>query len=553
MDKLLHPSDWGLIPLVGQVVPVEPGARGFAIPGLSWDYLWNLIAALLILVIGIIVASVLSSITKRLLKQTRIDNRLASWITGSSDETKLPVENWIAGAVYALVLIFVFVAFLERLQLTFVSQPLNNFLNQILSFLPQIGGALILLGIAWAIASIVKLVVTRGLRAIDLDRRLGQHMDQAEGSDQIALSETLGSALYWFIFLLFLPSILSVLELEGTLRPVQSLVEGILNIVPNILAAILIAAAGWLVATVVRRIVTNLLAASGADSFGTRFGLNQSRMGQSLSGLAGTIVYILILIPFAIAALNALRIEAISVPAIAMLEQILLAVPLILAAAAILFFAYVLGRFVADLISNLLSSVGFDNLFYWLGLQSRPTPTRITHDPITQEPIPLDEQPTILQSDRGGLKSPSELVGIIVLVGIMLFAILTAAEVLQLTALTLIVGGLLQISGQVLVGLIVFAVGLYIANLVFSLIVSSGTRNARFLAQSARVTLLILVGAMALRQMGIASDIVNLAFGLLLGAVAVAIAISFGLGGREVAADQLREWLASFKEDKSLH
>jgi hypothetical protein len=52
---------------------------------------------------------------------------------------------------------------------------------------------------------------------------------------------------------------------------------------------------------------------------------------------------------------------------------------------------------------------------------------------------------------------------------------------------------------------------------------------------------------MALQQIGVASDIINLAFGLLLGAVAVAIAIAFGLGGRDVASEQIREWLNSFK------
>ncbi|MBD0364430.1 MAG: hypothetical protein ICV55_16965, partial [Coleofasciculus sp. C3-bin4] len=49
---------------------------------------------------------------------------------------------------------------------------------------------------------------------------------------------------------------------------------------------------------------------------------------------------------------------------------------------------------------------------------------------------------------------------------------------------------------------------------------------------------------------GIASDIVNLAFGLLLGAIAVAIALAFGLGARDIAAGQVREWLDSFKQDR---
>jgi hypothetical protein len=54
------------------------------------------------------------------------------------------------------------------------------------------------------------------------------------------------------------------------------------------------------------------------------------------------------------------------------------------------------------------------------------------------------------------------------------------------------------------------------------------------------------VAAMALQQMGIAPNIVNLAFGLLLGAIAVAVAIAFGLGGRDVAANQLQNWFDTF-------
>lgn len=50
--------------------------------------------------------------------------------------------------------------------------------------------------------------------------------------------------------------------------------------------------------------------------------------------------------------------------------------------------------------------------------------------------------------------------------------------------------------------------------------------------------------------MGIADDIVNMAFLLILGAVAVAIALSFGLGGREAAGRQMEHWLAKLRKDK---
>jgi hypothetical protein len=334
---------------------------------------------------------------------------------------------------------------------------------------------------------------------------------------------------------------------------VQQLLNNILGILPNILGAVLIAATGWLIAQVVRRIVTNLLAASGADQLGARFGLRGTVGGQSLSWILGTIVYVLILIPTAIAALQKLQIEAISTPAIAMLNQILNAIPKIFTAALILVIAYVLGQFLSDLVTNILTSIGFNNIFQWLGLPS-PRATRTTRVTVTPE-TPLDAsspsgRETTLQPSTVPARTPSELIGIIVLVGIMLFAAVAAIDVLQIAALTAIVSGIVVISGRILGGLIVFAIGLYLANLVFNLITSSGSRQSRILAQIARIAIIALVLPMALQQMGIAGNIVELAFGLLLGAIAVAIALAFGLGSRDIAASQVREWLSSFKENR---
>jgi Conserved TM helix len=504
-----------------------------------WLFIPNLIGAIAILVLGWLIAAITAALVRGLLNRTSIDNRIADWITGRPDSAEAPeVEKWVSSAVYWLILIFTLVAFLQALNLTAVSAPLNNLLNQVLAFLPRLAGAAILLGVAWVLASLVKLLVTRGLRAFQLDRRLGQQVGDSPSS-QFSLSETIGNTLYWLVFLFFLPAVLNALELQGTLQPVQRLLDEILSILPNIFAAILIGVVGWFIAQIVRRIVTNLLAATGADRLGARFGLSTAT-GQSLSGIIGTIVYVFILIPTAIAALNALGIAAISAPAIAMLDQILNAIPRIFTAGLILALAYLIGRFVADFVTNILTSIGFNNIFNWLGLSSvRPTVRRQPEDAFSEVP----ETPTVT-------RTPSEIVGIVALVGIILLAIVPATEVLAFPGLTVIVTAILAISGQILAGLVVFAIGLFLANFAYNLIVGSGTYQAKILANTARIAIIALVSAMALQQMGVASDIVNLAFGLLLGAIAVAIALAFGLGGREIAADQVREWLASFKDKK---
>ncbi len=495
------------------------------------QFLPRLLGAVVILVIGWLIAAVAASVVRGILNRTKIDNRIASGLTGSDS---IQVEKFIAGLVFWSILLLTIVGVLDTLELRVASQPLNSFLNQIGDFLPRLVAAGVILLIAWLVATLVKLITIRGLNALRVDERLNppETRDSVPSLNQLSLSETIGNALYWFIFLLFLIPVLDTLGLEQALQPVQTLVTQIISILPNILAAVLIGVVGWFVANIVRRIVTNLLAATGIDDLGRRFGLSSTAGAQSLSSIIGTIVYVLILIPVAIASLNALRIDAISLPAIAMLQQILNALPAIFTAIAIWIVAYFVGRFVGELVTNILTSIGFNNIFSVLGL---PTPVRRTTYPAETE-VPITPA-----------RTPSEIAGIVVLVGIMLFATVAAVNILNIPALTLLVSGIVVIFGRILAGLIVFAIGLFLANLAFNIIASSGNAQARILAQVARIAIIALVSAMALQQIGVASDIVNLAFGLLLGAIAVAAALSFGLGGREIARDQVQSWLNSFK------
>ncbi len=498
--------------------------------------LLNLVLGIAALIVGYIVATIAASITQGLLKKTNLDNKIANWVTGSP-RSNLAVEKWIGGTVFWLIMLFAIVAFLQTIQLTAVSEPIKNLLSQVTTFLPKLLGAGLLILVAWLLATIAKIVVTRGLGSLGLERRLGEQTGEAP---QFAVTETVANALYWFIFLLFLPAILSTLELQGTLQPVQQLLNQILSILPNIFAAILIGGAGWLIAQVVRRIVTNLVAATGADQLGSKFGLSHSQ--QSLSVITGTLVYVLILIPTAIAALNALKIEAISQPAISMLTQILNAIPQIFTAVAILGIAYVIGQFVSEILTNVLTGIGFDNIFQWLGVGSIARPISVP----TTEPDEFDAAEVF--NPPTSSRTPSEVLGVVAWVGIVLFGAIAATDVLKIPALNGIIAGVTVIAGKIIYGLVVFAIGLYLANLAFNIISSSGNRQAKIVGQAARISIIALVTAMALQQMGIASDIVNLAFGLLLGAIAVAIALAFGLGGRDIAAEQVRSWLASFQE-----
>lgn len=494
--------------------------------------LLNVVKAIAILVIGLILAKIAAGITKAVLNRTNIDNNIAQWATGGqAGSPPAPVEEWLSGAVFWIIIVFTVVAVLETLKLDTVSGPLNSFLDTILGFLPSIFGAAILLGVAWLLGTIVKMIVVRTLNALNIDQRLGEQVGDG-GTSQFSLAQTIGNALYYLIFLLFLPSVLETLGLQGTLDPVLSMLGEIWGIVPNIGAAIAIGAIGWFIAQLVQRLVTSFLTAAGANQIGERFGLSSSG-GRSLAGIIGTIVYVLILIPVATAALNALQIQAISGPSIAMLSQVTNTIPKLFAAAGILAVFYVIGQFVSDLATNVLTDVGFNNLFNWLGFSTSTTDQTAESD-TPQNPLTS--------------RTPSELAGLLLLIGIMIAGIVAATDVLQIPALTDIVAGVGFIGARVLSGLVVLAIGLFLANFAFNLITGSGARQSNILAQVARIAIIAFSLALGLQQMGIAPDIVNLAFGLLLGAIAVAIALAFGLGGRDVAGEQVREWLDSFKK-----
>lgn len=499
------------------------------------DSLLNIVWAIAILVIGWISATVIKSLSLRVLKKTDIDNKLAAWLSGNKQQD-LPIEQWISEFFYWLIILFTVIALLQTFQLTAVYEPLQGFINKVTAFFPQIFGAAVWLGVAWIVATIVRAIATKGLTQLKIAEKLDQqvHGDgdgPTEASQSTSLNDTIGNAAYWFIFLLFLPPILETLGLNSTLAPLQGLINKVILILPNILAAVLIGAVGWLIAQVVRRLVTNLLKASGADNLGKKFGLSGD---QGLSWLLGTLAYVLILIPVSISALEVLQIAAISGPAIAMLQDTLEILPKLLGAAIILTLAYVIGQYVSELVTQILEGLGFNNVYRWLGFEIEGAVTAPTDG---ETPAP------------SGGRSPSEILGIVVLVAVMLVAALTAVDILEIEALTTVVAIILEVAGRILVALVIFAVGLYLSNLAYGLITSSGSKQSKILGQTARIVILTLIAAMALEQLSIAPNIVNLAFGLLTGGVAVAIALAFGLGGRDVAADLLRSWLNNFKQD----
>lgn len=474
----------------------------------------NLLIAILILIVGYIIARILGSVTRRLLGRLSLDNRLAEWLSEPEARREFNIENTVAIVVFWLVMLFVFVAFFERLNLTLLASPIEAFLNRFTTeYLPRLVAAGLLLFVAWLVAVALRFLVLRGGALLKLDERLSKYAALKE-EERVSFTDTLATAIYWFTLLLFLPSVLSALGIQQIADPINSVFVSIFEYIPNILAAGVILLVGWFIARVIRQVVEGLLKAIGTDKVGQRAGLPEER---SLAEIIGLILYIFVFLVALVASLDALNIAAITIPTTQMLNTIISVIPNLLGAILILVLAYYIGRLVANLIRDLLSGIGLDRLPGKLGLEWSVT-------------TPL-----------------SQWVGYLILVAIMLFAVVSATEMLGSDALTEIMNVFIAFFWKVVLAVVIFAIGLYFANLAYKAVRQSGMNQSNFIGRTAQIAIVVFAGAVALREIGVANEIINLAFGITLAALGLAAALAFGLGGRSIAEREVDSFLKAMR------
>ncbi len=368
-------------------------------------------------------------------------------------------------------------------------------------FLPNTLAALAILVIGWLIARFIKRLITKLIKRTKVDEKLG--------TDKITLSKFIGKLVYFLLIIFVFMLVLEKLGMTNVLEPVKNLLDSFLTYIPNIIGAGLVTYVGYMLATIVSELVG--LSGETLQKFVPKLRLPEN---LDLVGILKKVVFIFIFIPLLIAALNILNMEAISEPATKMLEQFFAAIPKILVAVLIMMFFVIGGRFVTQLLRELLQSLQLNKLFKNMNL--------------------------------GNLSSTVDISNIVANIAyffIIIFGLMTAIEKLEFVRLTEVLNTVTGIAGNVLFGLVILLLGNWIATLAHQ---AMAKHNSGFIASIVRVCILALFLAMGLKTMGIGDNIINLAFGITLGTVAVTIALSFGLGGRAAAGKQMERILAKF-------
>ena len=409
----------------------------------------SLLFALGILVVGYVIAKIAAGLVGRALGRTRLDARTAEALGLTGAGAPATVRSVVARIAFWLVMLFVFIGFFNKLGLTMVAEPLRDVADAIARVAPSVLHACLIFAVAWILAGLLRWLVVKALTRLDVERRFG-HFLVPEGTDPRGLAQTMGTLTFSLVLLLAIPPFLAALGQSALVAPLSEMLRVLFSYLPNVAAAVVSVGLGWVVARILRQVVSNLLVGVGLDRAAERAGLGPVPGGVRPSALVATVVYFVVWIPFIIAGLDALKIEAVSRPAINALETLLAWVPRGLGGAVLLILAWIVSRLVGTLVTQLLRGVGFDGLPARLGLAA-------------------------LESPAG--RTPSDLAGLIVRTLVLVFAIVETFEVIGLHRLAGFGDRLVAFMINVVIATAIVGVGLWAGNLVQRLVRGTARPN----------------------------------------------------------------------------
>lgn len=483
----------------------------------------SLIKAVILLIAFWIAALVVGSATTKILKITKLDNKAAKdlgleKLLQKPDGTQRSLESLAGKLVKWLILLFGFVAFFNALNLQMVAGPLQNIIDKIVGVIPHLLKAALILFVYWAIATLLKLAVTKVLTVSKFDAWSEKYFPKREiKGEQVGAGALIGRLLFYIILLFGIPPFLDALGQQALVTPLQEMLAKALAFIPNIVAAAVILFIGCVVATIVRELTSNFLVAVGADEGVKKIGIEKMVGKKKLSDIIGLIVYFFILVPIIVAAVDALQIKAISDPVKATLETILTAIPAILVALIIISVGYAIAKVVRGLVENLLAGIGFDALPEKVGL-------------------------SILKPK--GENTLSSIIGTIVMAVILLLTAQQALASLGFDQLAELVNTIVRYLPHLAVGLIILFVTLSLAKYISNLVAkaTSASPHSKLISNIARYAIIFLGAGMTLTQLGISEQIVFITIGSVLGGLSLALGLAFGLGGKEKAKELIESY-----------
>ncbi len=530
--------------------------------------------ALLVLIGGWLAAVVISRSVFAALKRTTLDDKIADAVgvdTGGDAGTR--IETIISKTVYYVLLAFVVVAFFSYLGINAVTAPLVTVLDGFAGAVPNLAKAVLIGFIGFLVATGVRKLIVTLLTKVKFEQRMqrlgGEEAPPVEPRDKKKkkskaaaepITHTLGEVAYWFIIVVTAIPVLEALRIGVLAGPLSKAFSSVATYLPKIAAAAVLLILGYLLAKVVRAVVSGVLSRVGVDRAVARLGFGKVTREHSLSGILGTVAMVFVLLHFTVSAVGRLDIQEISTPLRLMLDQVYVYLPKLFVGGVLMAIGVVVARVAANVASRLLAAMGFNTLMVHVGLykdvsaeakqQEQQSKTLLeqrrqtksdSEEPAEGETPPGSLEPDELLGSSGsvGIHTPADIAGVVVATFIVLLFLRQVLATTGLTGLAQLLDSLIAYLPNALVAVVVLGAGLWAGRWsharVDEMTRNSQDRIAKSLGTIAHVAIVAFAGMMAMQQLGVGRQLIAIAFALILGAVCLAAALAFGLGGRDVA------------------
>ena len=228
----------------------------------------TMIGALIIFILGWIIASIVGSVVHKLLEKLSINQKM-----NASTGKTYDLAHLLSRIVFWFVFIIGISAALSFLKLDAISVPFANMVNIVLLFIPNLIAAGLLALLGWVLATVVRSALSNVLNRTSVDEKLSSEAGVPH------MSESIANLAYWFILLMFLPMVLQQLGVTGLLAPINGMITKALSYIPNLIGAGVIIFVGFVIAKILRGIVTNIVTSLNVQNLAGKAGIgNQTQI-----------------------------------------------------------------------------------------------------------------------------------------------------------------------------------------------------------------------------------------------------------------------------------
>lgn len=314
------------------------------------EYLPGIFGALLLLIIGLVVAWALRQMVLNLLKSLNFDDKLIEWGVAHDEAESANFLDTIGSIAYFIGIVFFLPGILSGLNIGGIMNPLVDMLNSFVSYIPNIIFSIIIIVLGIYFCQFIRILVRNLLMSINIDKWYSKMLGTDYGShnNRYQLADVIATIVYVLIFIPILTVALQSLNIPAISGPIVNILNQIVSAIPKIITSLVLVIIGAYVARLIGSLVENLCATIGLNQYSKYLNFKAEKSEIEISEVIGFIVRCVLMLFFVVEAFSILDLEVFNNIGKAVISYL----PMVLSAIAILGLALISANVLAGFISR---------------------------------------------------------------------------------------------------------------------------------------------------------------------------------------------------------